>query len=88
MKFKKHCFWDIDIHKISIEEHMDLIIPRMLFFVDENTFENVIIELEEVYSKEEIIDTLKNTNENISNTVCLLVSKRYDIKPFLRWSVD
>ena len=52
-----------------------------------NSFEKDIQNLEKLYSKNEITSILRNTKENISNEVCILVAKRYKIKPFFRYSL-
>jgi hypothetical protein len=54
---------------------------------DEDTFEQEISILENFYFKEDIIQTLQETKESISNQVCLLVSQKYAIEPFLRFKV-
>lgn len=85
--FPKHLFWDIDMAALSIEADKDLIIARAFYATTEESFEQVISILENLYSKEEIILTLQQTKERISNKVCLLVSQKYAIEPFLRYRV-
>lgn len=85
--FPKHLFWDIDMSTLSIEADKDLIISRAFYATTEDTFEQEISILENFYSKEDIIQTLQETKERISNQVCLLVSQKYAIEPFLRFKV-
>lgn len=85
--FPKYLFWDIDMAALSIEADKDLIIARAFYATTEESFEQVISILENLYSKEEIILTLQQTKERISNKVCLLVSQKYAIEPFLRYRV-
>ena len=72
---------------LSIEADKDLIISRAFYATTEDTFEQEISILENFYSKEVIIQTLQETKERISNQVCLLVSQKYAIEPFLRFKV-
>jgi hypothetical protein len=83
----KHLFWDMDVNTLSFEEDKDIIIPRALFSTTEESFDKEISTLEGLYSKDEIISTLKNTKERISNKVCLMVSNKYSIEPFYRYKV-
>jgi Family of unknown function (DUF6922) len=85
--FPKHLFWDMDYSKLSIKKDKETIIPRALFATTKDTFKKDITNLEELYSKEEIINALQNTKERISNTLCSLVSKRYKITPFYRYKL-
>ncbi|MGO2103499.1 MAG: DUF6922 domain-containing protein [Psychroflexus halocasei] len=86
-KFPKHLFWDMDASKLSLKEDKAIIIPRALFATTQTSFESDIKRLEEFYSKKEILSTLKNTRELISNELCTLVAKRYQVKPFFRYSL-
>mgnify|MGYP006436342517 CR=1 FL=1 len=86
-KFPKHLFWDMDANRLSVKEDKAIIIPRALFATTHANFENDILRLEEIYSKNEIIDVLRSTKELISNEICVLVAKRYNAKPFLRYSI-
>lgn len=86
-RFPKHLFWDMDASRLSVKEDKAIIIPRVLFATTQATFEHDIQRLEELYSKKEIISVLKNTRERISNEICVLVTKRYNVKPFLRYSL-
>lgn len=85
--FPKHLFWDMDHSKLNLSKDKDIIIPRALFATTPETFETDILKLEELYSTKDIVKYLKATTENISNKVCLSVSKRYKVKPFLRFSL-
>lgn len=84
-RLPKHLFWDVDPQKLDIEADMDLIIPRALYATNDASFDKDIKQLEEVYSQAQIVDTLKNTKERISNNLCLLVAQHYHIQPFLRY---
>jgi len=84
--FPKHLFWDVDMSKLNPKRDKDLIIPRALFATTEDTFADDIKRLENLYSKSEILKTLKTTKERISNTICELVAKRYNAKPFFRFA--
>lgn len=86
-KFPKHLFWDMDASRLSVKKDKAIIIPRALFATTQASFEIDIQRLEELYSRKEIISILKNTKERISNEVCVLVTKRYNAKPFLRYSL-
>lgn len=85
--FSNHLFWDMDLKKLSIERDMDIIIPRALFSVNEKSFNQEISKLEQFYTKSEILTTLKNTKERISNKLCELVAKKYNAEPFFRFEV-
>jgi len=77
----------MDSSKLSLKRDKDIIIPRALYATTQETFSKDISILETYYSEKEIVDILKHTKENISNQVCELVSKRYNIKPFYRFTV-
>lgn len=83
--FPKQAFWDMDTSKLSLKEDKDIIIPRVLMTTNEDTFSKDIELVESVYNTNEIYDTLKDTQERISNTVCRMVSKRYNKPTFLRY---
>jgi formate dehydrogenase maturation protein FdhE len=85
--FPKHLFWDMDYSKLNLSRDKDIIIPRALFATTEETFETDIQKLEELYSAKDIVKYLKLTTENISNKVCISVAKRYNVKPFHRFSL-
>jgi len=85
--FPNHVFWDMDSSKLSIKRDKDIIIPRALYATNKDSFPKDIKVLEEYYSKRDIVEILKQTKENISNQVCILVSKRYNTKPFYRYAV-
>jgi hypothetical protein len=85
--FPKHLFWDMDHSKLNLARDKDIIIPRALFATTSETFETDILKLEALYSTKDIVKYLKLTTENISNKVCLSVCKRYNIEPFLRFSL-
>ncbi|MCY4217561.1 MAG: hypothetical protein OXC92_11360 [Flavobacteriaceae bacterium] len=85
--FPKHLFWDVKMSRLDVVEDKDLIIPRGLYATSKQSFEKDIQRLEQLYSKKEILDVLRQTKEKISNQVCLMVASRYQVQPFLRWGV-
>ena len=85
--FPKYLFWDMDYDKLSLSRDKDIIIPRALYATTPDTFEEDIRRLENLYSSKMIVKYLKQTTENISNKVCLLVAKRYNVEPFARFSL-
>lgn len=84
--FPKYLFWDMDYSKLSLKKDKDIIIPRALFASTRETFVSDIERLENFYSTNEILDTLKSTKERISNNVCELVAQRYQSPKFSRFS--
>lgn len=85
--FPKHLFWDMDYSKLNLSKDKSIIIPRALFATTRETFETDIQKLEELYSTKDIVKYLKLTTENISNKVCISVAKRYNVIPFIRFSL-
>ena len=83
--FPKYLFWDMDYHKLNAQRDKDIIIPRAMYATTSDSFEEDILRLESLYSKEDILNYLKNTKELISNEVCALVSKRYNATSFARF---
>ncbi len=83
--FPKYLFWDMDYSKLNPQRDKDIIIPRAMYATTADSFEEDIQRLENIYSKKDILNYLKNTKEMISNEVCLLVSKRYRSPSFLRF---
>lgn len=77
----------MDYSKLNLSKDKSIIIPRALFATTPETFETDIQKLEELYSTKDIVKYLKLTTENISNKVCMSVAKRYNVKPFLRFSL-
>lgn len=75
----------MDTNKLSVRRDRDIIIPRVLMTTNEATFSEDIALVETVYDANEIYTTLKNTQERISNSVCRLVSKRYNKPAFSRF---
>ncbi|WP_031257574.1 DUF6922 domain-containing protein [Elizabethkingia anophelis] len=84
--FPKYFFWDMDYTKLNVQDDKDIIIPRAMYATTFDSFEEDIQRLEFLYTPQEIINYLKNTKELISNEVCFLVSKRYNIELFTRFS--
>jgi hypothetical protein len=85
--FSKHLFWDMDYSKLNLKIDIDIIIPRAMYATTKNTFDQDIEKLEQFYTKEQIIEHLKSTKELISNQVCVLVSKRYNVEQFYRFKL-
>jgi len=85
--FPKHLFWDMDYSKLNLKTDLDIIIPRAMYATTKDTFDQDIEKLEQFYTKEQIIEHLKNTKELISNQVCVLVSKRYNVEQFYRFKL-
>lgn len=56
-----------------------------MYATTSETFEKDIQKLESLYSKAMIVKYLKNTKELISNEVCALVAKRYNVPVFARF---
>lgn len=77
----------MDYQELDAEQDQDLIIPRALYMTNHSSFDNDISRLESLYSSEQIIKVLKATKERISNEVCEMVSKRYSIPVFHRFSL-
>lgn len=86
-QFPKHLFWDMDYSKLSIQKDKETIIPRVLFATTEETFNTDILKLEAIYPKKVILNVLKNTKERISNNVCVMVAKRYNVAAFYRYKL-
>ena len=84
--FPKQAFWDMDSSNLSPQKDKDIIIPRVLMTTNEDTFSKDIELVESVYSTNDIYTTLKETKERISNSVCRLVSKRYNKPAFSRYT--
>jgi hypothetical protein len=85
--FPKHLFWDMDYSKLSVKKDKETIIPRALFATTKETFNTDILKLEELYPPIEILNVLKNTKERISNNVCVMVAKRYNVATFYRYKL-
>ena len=83
--FPTHIFWDIDPFCLDINNDMNFIIARVLFGTTASTFEHDISQLELLYSRDQILNTLKNTKERVSNNVCSMVANRYSSEPFKRF---
>ena len=86
-KLSPHLFWDIDYSKLNIDKDKDIIIPRALYATIPETFEKDIQILESLYSREDIVEYLKSTKELITNSVCEMVAKRYNIVAFYRFKI-
>lgn len=84
--FPKYLFWDMDHSQLDVQEDKDIIIPRALYATTPETFDQDISKLERLYTHRQIIKELRNTKELITNDICLLVSDRYNVKRFLRFS--
>lgn len=77
----------MDTSKLNLSKDKSIIIPRALYATTPDTFETDILKLEALYSAKDIVKYLKLTTENVSNKVCISVAKRYNLKPFLRFSL-
>ncbi len=77
----------MDPSKLNLSKDKSIIIPRALYATTPDTFETDILKLEALYSAKDIVKYLKLTTESISNKVCISVAKRYNVKPFLRFSL-
>jgi len=75
----------MDHSKLNLSRDKDIIIPRALFATNEETFTTDIIKLEQFYSKNIILKYLKTKKERISNEVCAMVAKRYNVPTFARF---
>lgn len=75
----------MDHSKLHRSRDADIIIPRALFATTPETFETDILKLEALYSAEDIVKYLKTTKERISNEVCAMVAKRYNVPTFARF---
>lgn len=84
--FPSYLFWDMDLSRLNIERDKDIIIPRALYFTNSRSFNEDISKLETFYNPQQIVQQLQVTKELISNEVCALVSQRYDIASFSRFS--
>lgn len=81
----KHLAWDMDTDTLDLKRDKDIIIPRALLATTPATFSNDISNLEQVYTKSQIVKELKSTRERISNKVCSMVSERYHVPLFARF---
>jgi hypothetical protein len=77
----------MDYTLLDADKDQDIIIPRALYMTNFSSFNADIAKLETLYSSEQIITVLKATKERISNEVCEMVSKRYSIPVFHRFSL-
>ncbi len=77
----------MDYSKLNLNTDLDNIISRAMYATTKETFDQDIKKLEQFYTKEQIIEQLRNTKELISNQVCILVSKRYKIEQFYRFKL-
>lgn len=84
--FPAHLFWDVRMGKLDVQRDKNFIIPRALYASDNFTFYVDIQKLENIYTPQEIADALKNITELISNEVCRLITERYHIEHFQRFS--
>jgi len=75
----------MDHSKLNLTRDAAIIIPRALYATNEETFATDISILEQFYSKNTILKYLKTTKERISNEVCAMVAKRYNVHPFARF---
>ena len=83
--FPKYLFWDVNPKNLNIQDDKDFIIPRALMATTVDTFTKDIEPLEQLYSRAQIVSEFQKTKERISNEVCMLVARRYNVKQFLRY---
>ncbi len=76
----------MDYERLNFTRDLDIIIPRALYMTNRSNFDNDIRRLENIYTKEQIVEQLKKTKEKISNEVCELVANRYAVPVFYRFS--
>lgn len=69
------CFWDTDLYWIHWDRNKNFIIPRML----EGIIEQSIVVLEKFYTKEEILNALTKTRENMSDETFEFIANRYNM---------
>lgn len=69
------CFWDTDLYWCHWDFDKHLIIPRMLVM----SLESAIVVLEKFYTKDEILETLRTTRENMPSESFEFVAKRYNM---------
>lgn len=84
--FPKHLFWDMNYEHLNSERDKDIIIPRVMYMTNRQTFNQDIQKLENLYTPTQIVNQLKTTKELISNEVCELVAKRYNVPVFYRFN--
>jgi hypothetical protein len=77
----------MDHSKLSLKKDKETIIPRALLATTKETFNTDILNLEKVYSEEVILSTLQKTKQRISNNVCAMVAKRYNVAIFYRYKI-
>ena len=83
--FPRHLFWDMDPDNLDPRKDKDIIIPRALYATTPSTFLQDISTLEQLYTQVEIEVELRRTKEKISDKVCELVARRYDVPLFSRF---
>ena len=71
-----HYFGDYDVYWMHWDWHKKLIIPRMLGI----DLDKEIEVLEGVYSKEEIVNTMRKTREHVNPDKFEFLSNRYEIE--------
>ncbi len=69
-----NCFWDVDIEELDLVKHKKFIISRVL----EHGTLGQIKELKKTYSKNEIAEVVRNSN-NISRRVAMFWANLLDI---------
>lgn len=81
----EYAFWDVQADKLCIEENKEFIIPRVLSVTSTDNFSDNIHMLERAYEPNEIIESLKDTREPVSNEICKFVAERYNVPTFMRF---
>ncbi|WP_394799684.1 DUF6922 domain-containing protein [Flavobacterium amniphilum] len=78
-KIPNYVFWDLDMNKLNIQEDYDVIISRILMFSDLSNITENLLFLENIYTKEIIKKVAISSTERISDEICSVTSKRYNI---------
>ncbi len=78
-KMPNYIFWDLDVTKLNIQRDSDVIISRILMFSDFSNYSDNILLLESLYTEETIKRTIIASTDRISDEICSLTSKRYNL---------
>lgn len=78
-KIPNYFFWDLDVAKLDIQRDKNVIISRILMFSDYSSYSDNILFLESLYTQDEIKRVIIASTERISDEICSLTSKRYNL---------
>lgn len=78
-KIPNYVFWDLDVTKLNIQKDSDVVISRILMFSDFSNYSDNILFLESLYTEETIKSVIIASTERISDEICSLISKRYNL---------